>query len=240
MAKSPFAGVKSSAMRTQVERSVASLLPLEQITERFDGDTRSLNQTHVEALSESIAVLGLIQPIAIDNKGRLLAGGHRRAAITRLKETNADAYQQHFSKGIPTRAYDFDSEKEPELALAIEAAENEKRRDYTPTEVRGLAERLKNAGFHHTRGRSLAGQKSLAPTLAAVIGKSTRTVERYLAADSNGAADLNPTDDGFRKQLERSIKALRKLQSMRTSTELQEKVAQDLPQLIDLLEKGLM
>jgi ParB family transcriptional regulator, chromosome partitioning protein len=236
MSKSPFAGVKSSAIGTQIELgSNTSLLDIEQIHDRPGGDTRPLNQVHIEALADSIAAFGLIQPIAVNSKGHLLAGGHRRAASKYLKESNLDVYQQHFSKGISVHRYDFDAEIEPDLALAIEATENEKLRDYTPTEVRELAQRLKSAGFHHTRGRSKTGQKSLAPTLAVIVGKSTRTVERYLA----GTPELNPTDDGFRKQLEQALKAMRKLQSTQPVTAIQTHLVKDLSQMIERLEQSL-
>jgi ParB family transcriptional regulator, chromosome partitioning protein len=236
MPKSPFAGVKTSAARNPIELdSNSSFLEIEQITDRPGGNTRSLNQGHIEALAESIAALGLIQPIAVDNKGHLLAGGHRRAAIEYLKDSNLDSYHQHFNNGIPVHRYDFDAELEPDLALAIEATENEKRRDYTPTEVRELAQRLKIAGFHHTKGRAKAGQKSLAPTLAVIVGKSIRTVERYLA----GNLEPNPTDDGFRKQLEWSLKALKKLHSAQPLTDEHRKLVEDLPQMIERLENVL-
>jgi ParB family transcriptional regulator, chromosome partitioning protein len=236
MPKSPFAGVKSSAIRTQIDLGgTASLLDIEQISDRPGGDTRSLNLRHIEALAESIAALGLIQPIAVDNKGHLLAGGHRRAAIKYLKEQNLDAYQEHFAKGIPIHRYDFDADADPDIALAIEAAENEKRRDYTPTEVRDLALRLRTAGFHHTRGRASAGQKSLAPTLAVIVGKSIRTVERYLA----GTSELNPSDDGFNKQLNKAIKVMQRLQLSSATTDEQKNLVNELPQLIERLQQVL-
>ena len=117
------------------ENENSSLVALDEIIDR-PLDTRQLNPAHVESLAESIAILGLIQPIAVDSQGRLLAGGHRRAAIVYLQETNPVAYTEHFSMGIPVRRYDFNAFDNPNLALAIEATENEKRRDYTASEVR--------------------------------------------------------------------------------------------------------
>jgi ParB-like nuclease domain len=163
--------------------TITAILPLEQITDRPGGDTRPLTQSHVEALAESIAAVGLIQPIAVDNQGRLLAGGHRRAAVEYLKATDQAAFDQWFAQGVPIRQYEFDAEKEPELALAIEATENEKRRDYTPVEVRELADRLKSAGYNYTSGRPTKGQKSLIPSLSVIVGKSDKTIRRYLAND---------------------------------------------------------
>lgn len=128
MAKSPFAGVTSSAKRIDqlVVNNSPTAVPLEEITDRPGGDTRSLNQSHIEALAESIAAVGLIQPIAVDNKGNLLAGGHRRAAIYYLRDSNPEAFNNHFRLGIPVRRYDFDATQDAEMALAIEATENEK------------------------------------------------------------------------------------------------------------------
>jgi ParB family transcriptional regulator, chromosome partitioning protein len=163
--------------------STEATLSLDKITDRPGGDTRPLNQTHVEALAESIAVLGLIQPIAVDIEGRLLAGGHRRAAIVHLQGTNATAFSQWFGAGIPIHRFDFDASQDEGRALAIEATENEKRRDYTPGEVRELADRLRDAGYQDLKGRPKQGQKSVVLALSTIIGKSDDTVRRYLNPD---------------------------------------------------------
>ncbi len=154
--------------------------PLDQIKER-EQDTRSLNEAHVKELAESIVVLGLIESLALDCRGRLLAGGHRLAAIKYIQAENPEAFEKQFpGGGIPARIFEFDAEKEPDLALQIEIAENEKRRDYTPTEVKAIADRLREAGFVDLKGRPKKGQKALMPMLSVVIGKSIRTVQNYL------------------------------------------------------------
>lgn len=154
--------------------------PLDQIKER-EQDTRSLNEAHVKELAESIVVLGLIESLALDCRGRLLAGGHRLAAIKHIQTEDPEAFEKQFSGGgIPARIFEFDAEKEPELALQIEIAENEKRRDYTPSEVKAIADRLREAGFVDLKGRPKKGQKALMPMLSVVIGKSIRTVQNYL------------------------------------------------------------
>ena len=77
--------------QSNTKRGVASgnnaVMPLDAIKPR-DADTRPLNPAHVEALAESIVALGLIEPLAVDKQGRLLAGGHRLAAIVQLKESD--------------------------------------------------------------------------------------------------------------------------------------------------------
>jgi ParB family transcriptional regulator, chromosome partitioning protein len=187
--------------------SAESTLPLDQITDRPGGDTRPLNQSHVEALAESIAAVGLIQPIAVDNLGRLLAGGHRRAAIAYLQTSNAAAFSKWFAPGVPVHRFDFDASQDEGRALAIEATENEKRRDYTPGEVRELADRLVAAGYRNIKGKPKTGQKAVAPTLAIIVGKSQRTIERYLAKPDNN----KPTDDGLSRDTASAQRTLTKL-----------------------------
>jgi ParB family transcriptional regulator, chromosome partitioning protein len=164
----------------ELHQSRPAFLPLAKISNRTI-DTRTLNIEHVNQIAESITTLGLLEPLVVDNRGKLLAGGHRLAAIHLLKEDAFDQYLQHFNNDlIPVRVIDFDSEDNPDLALQIEVTENEKRRDYTSKEVRSLAERLKSAGYIDVKGRPVKGGKALRPALELIVGKSLRTVRRYL------------------------------------------------------------
>jgi ParB family transcriptional regulator, chromosome partitioning protein len=129
----------------------------------------------VEALMESIAVLGLIQPIAVDSQGVLLAGGHRREAIERLQTANPAAFAEHFSAGVPVRSYDFDSAEDLDWALA--------------TEMRELADHLK------------AGATPLLPSLAMIVGKSERqmkTQRNYHAPPDGDNVKEDPVKIEFR------------------------------------------
>lgn len=157
-----------------------SVLPLHKIIDRANG-TRELNTQHVEDLMISMSVLGLLEPIVVDIRGRLLAGGHRRAAIHLLKKRMPLKYAEHFYEElVSVKMLNFDAELDSDLALQVEIAENEKRRDYTPAEVRKLAERLKVAGYSDNKGRPATGSKPLRPALRVIIGKNIRTVQRYL------------------------------------------------------------
>jgi ParB family chromosome partitioning protein len=181
---------REAEARAELEQSRSSVLPLGKILDRTS-DTRGLSSQHVTDLAESIAVLGLLEPLVVDRRGRLLAGGHRKAAVFVLKEANPDAYAKHFSNDlVPVRVVDFDAEENPDLALQVEVTENEKRRDYTPVEVRRLAERLRDAGYAEVKGRPAKGEKALRPALEVIIGKSIRTVRRYL----NTAIEESVTD----------------------------------------------
>lgn len=189
--------------------------PLDQIQTRVQ-DTRSLDEKHVADLIESIAVLGLIEPLALDAKGRLLAGGHRLAAIQRIAEDLPKVFSDKFPKGmIPSRVFEIDAEHESDLAFQIEVAENEKRRDYTRSEVKDIAERLKSAGFVELKGRPKKGQKALMPALSVVIGKSIRRVRQY----------LNETEEVQAAPVDKSRKLFLLLQSARNSLTEAKKIA---------------
>ncbi len=161
-------------------------LPLEEIGDRLAGDTRPLHEAQVEVLRESIAAIGLIAPLAVDSSNRLLAGGHRRAALTRLQEQDLLRFNDLFPNGIPCRRFDFDSQAEPEHALSVEISENEKRRNYTRAEIVAVAERLQVQGYSRAKGRG--NRQPLIPALATAFGVNRRTIERALEAPSNTTA----------------------------------------------------
>jgi len=225
-----------------------STLLLKQIKHR-EQDTRPLNATHVQSLAESIAVLGLIEPLVLDIQGRLLAGGHRLAAIQFLEETQPDKYQQHFPDDrIPVRLLPFNAEQDPDLALQIEVAENEQRRDYTANEARAIAELLRTAGYLDLKGRPKKGEKALMPALTVVVGKSIRTVQRYL----NEAQEESTTRDTLLDDATENTKsttrdtllkqALSKLshwQKTEPSTIKEKALLEQLPELIRLIESVL-
>ncbi|MBW4566134.1 MAG: ParB N-terminal domain-containing protein [Mojavia pulchra JT2-VF2] len=213
-----------------------STVLLEQIKDR-EQDTRPLNSKHVESLAESIAVLGLIEPLVIDNKFRLLAGGHRLAAIRLLKEQQADKYLHQFPDNrIPIRMLPFDVEEDPDLALQVEIAENEQRRDYTPNEVKAIAERLRTAGFIDVKGRPKKGQKPLMPALGVVVGKNLRTVQRYFETNQNTNQEKSTTDVVLLKQ---ALTKLKQWQQIEPKTPQEKALAKRLPELMSLIEEVL-
>lgn len=175
---------KSRQNLTSVE--IRGSLPFDDIKDRANPDSRPINSAHVAELANSIAAIGLISPIAVDKNGCLLAGCHRRAALAMIKSSNAKAWNQHFPKNrIEVKVFDFNSADEPSRALDIEVEENQQRKDYTPEEIRGLAERLKNAGYQDYPGRPPKGAKTLTKALTELTGKSTRTVKGHLAEETH-------------------------------------------------------
>ncbi|OLP18390.1 chromosome partitioning protein ParB [Leptolyngbya sp. 'hensonii'] len=169
------------AARVEQERAQKTKIPFDQIKLRKH-DTRPLRPEHVADLAESIAVLGLIEPLVVDSKGVLLAGAHRHAAIQLLEETNPEIYKQLFPDNlIQVHMLTFDAEQEPEWALQIELAENEKRVNYTRDQIERLADRLRSLNYRDFRGRPKEGEKALGPALAVAIGVSTRYVRKVLS-----------------------------------------------------------
>jgi len=230
--------------KKESDRASKVTLKLEQIKNR-ETDTRPLNQFHAEALAESIAVLGLLEPLVVDLRNRLLAGGHRLSAIKILKEQNLKTYQLHFpSDEIQVRVMPFDAESNPDLALQVEVAENEHRRDYTPAEVRTLAERLQKQGYKRLKGRPGKGEKSLMQALAFVVNKSKRTVERYLQQDNNDT-EKSATDVALSGERTALKKAYRHLQSWQKAlpeeleTPKRQSLAKKLPGMMKLIDAAL-
>ncbi|MBW4444740.1 MAG: ParB/RepB/Spo0J family partition protein [Plectolyngbya sp. WJT66-NPBG17] len=219
--------------------SAQSVRVLDDILDR-ETNTRELKQSHVEALAESISVLGLLEPLVLDSRNRLLAGAHRLAAIKVLRNQNAPAYEKLFlSNLIPVQVLPFDAEEEPDRALQVEIAENEHRRDYTPAEVRALANRLRSAGYVDQPGRPTKGTKALRPALKVIMGKSLRTVQRYL----NEEQTQKPRQDVMvseQKILHQALKKLQAWESMSDSGTLSPKrqvLSKQLPKLIKLVEE---
>ena len=176
----------AEAKMEQEVRAQRTSMPIDMIQPRAF-DSRPLREKHVAELAESIAALGLIEPLAIDRNGVLLAGGHRLAAIQALKEIHTAIYQQLFpGDRIPVRVMDFDAEAEPERSLQIELAENEKRQNYTRDQIEQLADRLRSLNYKDTRGRPKEGEKALGPALAVAIGVSTRYVRKVLSEKAGG------------------------------------------------------
>jgi ParB family chromosome partitioning protein len=200
------------AEKSEQERSQKTKLPLSQIRAR-ESDTRPLDPQHVANLAESIMALGLIEPLVVDIRGVLLAGGHRLAALQALQETNREIYEQHFPDGqIQVHMLAFDAEHEPERALQVELAENEKRVNYTRDQIERLAERLRSLNYREVRGRPKEGEKALGPALAVAIGVSTRYVRKVLSEQKPEVSDANSENRNSVPILQK-LKLLKKIEA---------------------------
>lgn len=224
------------------ERSQRATFPLHQIQDRLS-DTRPLRQDHVDQLAESIAVLGLIEPLVVDVRGRLLAGGHRKAAILQIYEQKPEVYAQQFLDDmIPVRVMPFDADEEPDRALQIEISENEKRRDYTPAEVRALADRLRTAGYTDTPGRPTKGEKRLRPALEVIVGKSLRSVRRYLTEEpQEKPVQLGQVSkQAVLRQAKAALEKWLTVPESERQSAVEKKLANKLPQVLELIDKTIL
>lgn len=219
-----------------------TVIALDLIQERTN-DTRPLNQSHVQELKESIAAVGLLQPPVLDNQNRLLAGAHRLAALRLLQQEQSELFVQQFPDSlIPVRIMSFDGEEEPERALECEVAENEKRRDYTASEVRALAERLRAAGYKDSRGKPKKGEKPLGPALQVIVGKNLRTIQRYLSAQNeisvNTTAVVFTNEINQLRKIHKALKAWQKIsdQSEKLSQPKCQELAKKMPGFLKLIE----
>lgn len=189
------------------EAADVAMIPLDDIRPRPHGDSRPLDDEHVLSLVESCGLLGLLQPLAVDRRNRLVCGGHRLAALTRLRTEAPRLFERHFPDGtVPVRVLAFDAELEPAAARAAELEENERRKAYTRDQVIAFAKKLREDGYRFTVGRPKAGEWALAPTLAQATGVSLRTVRRYLA-DGNSAENQAPPVVSGRERNEVYMKA---------------------------------
>lgn len=189
-------------------------LSLQAIAERVHGDTRALDHTHVLELSESIEVLGLITPLTIDAKGALLAGGHRRAALTQLAERNLERFNELFPEGVPVYRLEVDSTQDAIEALQLEVEENTQRLNYSPNEIREAARRLEAAGYERLKGRPQAGQRSLKRALQKVFRLSDRRIQQILNESETHDQLQNQSlseAEQFEKQLGRLDSKLKKI-----------------------------
>jgi len=213
-----LAGLDAGHAQAAIDRKLSSeadraravgLLPLEAIHLR-DADTRPARPEHVLALAESVGAVGLVQPLAVDKVGRLVAGLHRLEACRLLLATpearaerwfqlpgvdkvpdaldrlgalpGPDALPEPLRGGlVPVRRLvDLDAQADPDAALAAEAAENTARRAYTRGEVSAMVDRLRAAGYRESTGRPRRGDRALRPALELVLGVSRNTARRLL------------------------------------------------------------
>ncbi|MEN9306097.1 MAG: hypothetical protein RL173_29 [Fibrobacterota bacterium] len=190
-------------------------LLVHEIRPRHNPATRSLDTVHVLDLAESIVALGLIEPVAVDTKHRLLAGGHRWAAlrlIAATQEQRTSVWRELFKadpspamserlgmlpvSGNPVAVHvlSIDSVTDPSTALGIDVAENCQRRNFSKQEIRALATTLKAAGYRDGVGRPKQGERTVIPALSAVLGKSRRAVYMMLASIEAGAEGAGIAD----------------------------------------------
>jgi len=228
----------AKAIKTE-DGPITKVTPVVDILPRLGTPTRGIDPEHVVKLAASIQALGLIEPIAVDANGNLLAGAHRLAACRLLAANDGERVAvmleavRDLSPGapavdaakawteplydlangpgelnpsqVPVRVFALSSGIESERSLAIEAAENEQRKDYTRKEVRALFERLVEAGYHSGRGRPKKGAKPALPAVATVIGKSYSHTKDIIRGEVKKAGTSQYSESHDRKRMRQAI-----------------------------------
>lgn len=231
--------------------------------------SRTLNPRHLVDLARSIAALGLIHPLVIDVEDVVIAGSHRFAALKLLATPPPDrpallatlcprgpaqelealtepVQLLAVSLGvvdfgsIPVRVVPLSQSKSPDEAWRLEVAENERRRDYKPSEVRALAERLREQGYRFTKGRAREGEQPALPLLSSVIGVSTRHVRRLLAAEDGNVIDPKDQRTDVRKEASAIANRLKKikLRAAKELTDLEHRAVEKAVAALERLAQG--
>jgi len=180
--------------------------------------SRTIDLKHLIDLARSIAALELIHPLVVDMDDTVIAGSHRyaalrllvaapeeRLALLKLLCPGSSASQLKtlapVAEALPVSPRTVDITRIPVRILPlryadapgdvwrVEVAENERRRDYSPKEVRALAERLREQGYRFATGKPKEGEQPALPVLTVLIGKSERTIRRILSGEDETRQD---------------------------------------------------
>ena len=108
---------------------------------------------------------------------------------------------------IPVQVIAISDDKTEKSALAIEAAENNVRRQYSKAEIQNLARRFRDAGYIETKGRPKEGQKTVLSALEAALGRSKRQIQRILSNEQSTREPKTPWENA-QKALEKVVKRL--------------------------------
>ena len=143
----------------------------------------------IRSLADSIEAVGLLHPVVIDSRGRLIAGQRRLEAVKLLGW-----------KTVPVRVVDL------EAAVEGEFDENAARKDFTPSEIASLARALRSMVEARARQRQVGklrqgeeapdgenfadGERGRAVDLIGrLCGVSGRTLEKIEAVVAAGEED---------------------------------------------------
>lgn len=191
-------------------------IPIETIT--IKQGRRAVDESKVRELSQSMAEIGLINPITITQGKTLITGAHRLAAAKLLGWTEIEATVSELD-GLRAELAEIDENLMRNELHYIDRGQAFKRRDELLTEA-GL--RWTNGINQHTAGCETISRPLTTPEIAAQAGVTARTVqqEKQIARDilpeaqeAIKAADLSKTDalKIARMQPERQVEAVKQM-----------------------------
>lgn len=151
--------------------------------------------------------------------------------VKRIKGLDSDAHKNRYQdQNIPVLVLPLNSVKDIDEALTAEAAENEKRQNYSRQEIQNLAEKLKKAGYIERSGRPKKGERSLKKALTVISGKSFRQIERDLEKPKT------PTHDGVFDEEKELLKISKSIEKF-LSNSPNHKISENLRTLQNALKK---
>ena len=214
-----LASKQLSVMDRDREESHAPMVKVLHI-DRINGDStlaRKINPKHVKVLVDAIVKLELIQPIAVDQNDRVLAGMHRYAALCEVRSKHPKVFEEKFPGGfVPVRVLHIKPDEYERKSKAIAICENQIRRPFTSVETYKLYKDLVSMGYPEAdRGRLAKGETPILPAISILIGQTTRTVRRKLQkytaelAGRNDEKATNGTNVPFNLVTQESVYAER-------------------------------
>ena len=197
-------------------------LPVDQV---IVGDRHRKELGDIDALAQSILSVGLLHPIVVTERHRLVAG-HRRF----------EAWQQIHGTKVPIPAHVVDSVDSARLHLMAERDENTCRKDFAPSEAVALGLALEaiekpRAEEREKAGKAPSGNLPQGPTgktrdiVAPAVGMSPRTYDKAKAVvaaseDRKLPAEVRATAKEAVAEMDRSGKvdgAFRKVEVARST-----------------------
>lgn len=160
---------------------------------------RAVDESKVRELAQSMAEIGLINPITVTQNNTLITGAHRLAAAKLLGWTEIEATVSEL-EGIRAELAEIDENLMRHELHYIDRGQAFERRDELLTKA-GL--RAKAGDNQHTRGSEIISPPKTTASIAKDIGVTARTVqqEKQIARDilpeaqeAIKAADLPKTD----------------------------------------------
>lgn len=150
---------------------------------------------HIRSLVESISNQGLIEPLVVDRKHRLIAGRHRLEALHTLAKGDPARFARIFPNGkIPVAVLGFDAESDKILAVATMIAENQRRRMLGYDEFKRLHKLLEDLGYVTDKpGPTPTGETRISQVITHAFNITDRTYRRYVSQKKAEEKGNGPT-----------------------------------------------
>jgi ParB family chromosome partitioning protein len=139
-----------------------------------------------------------VEWVVEDSKGDKTAKEPKKSLLNELADRiaaiDASDFTEKYIIRLPVIAVDTTGKGGEGLALAVEAAENSIRKQYSREEVQALARKLAKAGYTTRAGRPKTGERSARPVLEVLVGVSGRHLSRLLGTQDEAIGGKGPVE----------------------------------------------